>query len=186
MKKIIILMGVIIITTLSANAQKKHEHKSKAETSVVPVFDKPNADVQTQINNLLIVYYKMKDALVADKDADAMAAAKEFRKALEKVDMNKMTSAEHTFYMDLQTKLDYDAEHISGAPNIEHIREHFETLSVNMFALVKAFKANNGKEVFFDYCPMQKANWISGKAEIKNPYYGKKMMDCGTVKDSIK
>ncbi len=186
MKKLIIVMSVIIIATLNACAQTKHEHKSKGETKVAPVFDKTNADVKMQINNLLVVYYKMKDALVADKDADAMAGAKELRKALEKVDMNKMTSAEHTYYMDLQTKLDYDAEHISGAPNIEHIREHFETLSDNMFALVKAFKANNGNAVYFDYCPMAKASWITNAAEIKNPYFGKKMIDCGSVKDSIK
>jgi hypothetical protein len=35
--------------------------------------------------------------------------AKEFRKTLELVDMKKMTTDDHTFFMGLQEKLDYDA-----------------------------------------------------------------------------
>ncbi|MES1224985.1 MAG: DUF3347 domain-containing protein, partial [Bacteroidota bacterium] len=105
---------------------------------------------------------------------------------LELVDMSKMTSDEHAFFMPLQTKLDYHAEHIQGAPAIDHMREHFAPFSENMFAVVKAFKANNGVTVYYDYCPMQKASWISNEEAIKNPYYGKQMLTCGNVTETIK
>jgi Cu(I)/Ag(I) efflux system membrane fusion protein len=31
----------------------------------------------------------------------------------------------------------------------------------------------------------QGADWISREAEILNPYFGEKMLKCGTVKDTI-
>ena len=183
MKKSIIVMLAIVMATLSSRAQTKHSHSI---STTVKVFDNTNAEVKAQVNTLLIVYYKMKDALVADNEANAAAAAKEFRKALEQVDMKKMTTDEHTFFMGLQEKLDYDAEHISTAPNIDHMREHFASFSENVFTVVKAFKANNGNSVYLDYCPMQKASWISSEEVIKNPYYGKQMPECGSVKETLK
>ena len=40
--------------------------------------------------------------------------------------------------------------------------------------------------VYLQYCPMKKAYWMSAEQEIRNPYYGKSMLTCGTVKDSLK
>ncbi len=186
MKNSIIAMFVIMITTLYACAQTKHSKKDKQQTAVVPTFDGTNADVKTQIGNVLSTYYLMKDALVASDETAASKQAKAFRKTLEMVDISKMTSAEHNFFMPLQTKLDYDAEHIQGAPAIDHMREHFDSFSENMFAVAKAFKANNGTTMYFDYCPMQKASWISSEETIKNPYYGKQMLTCGKITETIK
>lgn len=186
MKNLIIAMCVILITTLNACAQTKHAHKDKQQTTVAPTFDNTNADVKTQIGNVLSAYYLIKDALVSSDETATSKQAKAFRKALESVDMTKMTSAEHEFYMPLQTKLDYDAEHIQGAPAIDHMREHFASFSINMFAVAKAFKANNGTAMYFDYCPMQKASWISSEEAIKNPYYGKQMLTCGKVTETVK
>jgi hypothetical protein len=33
---------------------------------------------------------------------------------------------------------------------------------------------------------MKKASWLSDSKEIKNPYYGEKMNDCGSVKATLK
>ncbi len=182
MKKIKFLIYILAFITINVNAQSKAKNK----TSETPVFDNTNEEVKMQVNNLLMDYYKIKDALVADNNVEALAAAKEFKKAIEKVDMNKMTTAEHSYYMSLQPKLVSDAEKLNNASDIKNSRAHFQTLSDNMFSIVKAFKANNGNAAYFDYCPMAKAGWISNSTGIKNPYYGKKMMECGSIKDSIK
>jgi hypothetical protein len=43
--------------------------------------------------------------------------------------------------------------------------------------------------VYYDYCPMAKndqgANWLSDVKEIKNPYFGAKMLSCGEVQEMI-
>jgi hypothetical protein len=32
------------------------------------------------------------------------------------------------------------------------------------------------------YCPMLKKEWIQTSAKIENPYYGKRMLECGEIK----
>jgi Cu(I)/Ag(I) efflux system membrane fusion protein len=57
-----------------------------------------------------------------------------------------------------------------------------------MYMLVKEAKLANAG-VYHQYCPMafndKGAYWLSNEAEIKNPYFGKKMLECGEVKDSL-
>lgn len=180
-------MLAFVIAAFSTQAQHDHHHESgKKEAIAIKTFENVNADVKTQLENLLADYFTLKNALVADKEEEASKSAKAFRKTLQRVDMTKMNSEQHSFFMDYMSKLDYDAEHIGGASNIEHMREHFASFSNNMYAIVKAFQANNGISVYYDYCPMQKTNWLSSEKAIKNPYYGKQMLTCGKVAETLK
>lgn len=185
MKYSSIIILVFVTATFSSCAQEKHEHKSE-QKSKTKAFSNTNVDVKNQVSNVLTAYYQIKDALVADNDAAASQAAKEFRKNLESIDMKKMSSEEHAYYMPLSEKLDYDAEHIAGSPNIEHMREHFTSFSENMYSLIKAFKPEN-ISVYQMHCPMydKGANWLSNEEKVKNPYFGKKMLTCGKVTETI-
>ena len=178
MKNIIIVLLALVSSTFSSCAQ------GKKESSVE--FTKTDSTVRLQLNNVLTIYYQIKDALVHDNEKVAAAKAKEFGTALDAVDMKKMAASEHSFFMPLQEKLAYDAGHISKAPNIDHMREHFAPFSNNVWALIKAFKANNGTVAYQQYCPMQKATWVSNEEGIKNPYYGKQMLSCGKVTETLK
>lgn len=40
--------------------------------------------------------------------------------------------------------------------------------------------------VYYQYCPMKKAYWLSMEKEIKNPYYGSSMLTCGKVIETKK
>jgi uncharacterized protein DUF3347 len=194
MKKLISTMLAIIIAAFTAQGQEQKEHKphdkvkKENEPAVIKTFDNVNDSLKANIGNLLADYYKIKDALVATNEEAASQSAKAFRKTLESIDVRKMDSEQNTFFISLKEKLDYDAEHIQGSPNIDHMREHFVTFSDNMWPVVKAFNANNGTVVYRDHCPMYNkgANWISSEAAIKNPYYGKQMLTCGKVTDTIK
>ena len=46
-----------------------------------------------------------------------------------------------------------------------------------------------GKIVYYQYCPMafnnKGAYWMSQDREIKNPYFGDKMLECGSLEDSL-
>lgn len=176
MKSLIIILAVFA-STLSSSAQGKNSASTE--------FSSTDSTVKQQISNVLSTYYQIKDALVSGNAKLASAKAKEFETALDAVDMKKMTPLEHTFYTPLQEKLAYDAQHIRTAPNIDHMREHFGPFSNNVWTLVKAFKANNGI-AYQQYCPMQKATWISKDEAIKNPYYGSQMLTCGKVTATLK
>jgi acetyl-CoA acetyltransferase len=108
-------------------------------------------------------------------------AIKGFDKSLLAADQKKVYDAQ-------EAGLKENAEHIANSTDkIEHQRKHFSSMSEGMYALVKAF--GGGKTLYHDHCPMAKdgqgAMWLSETKEIKNPYFGDKMMECGSVEEEI-
>jgi hypothetical protein len=146
---------------------------------------KIDATVQKQIGASLTSYYTLKDALVDSDAAKASVEADELAKTFDAVDATKMTAAQKTLWGKLEKLLRLDAKHIKDNKETEHQREHFAKLSNNMYALVFKFKANE-TEAYLQYCPMKKSSWLSNSKDVRNPYYGNKMLDCGSVKATLK
>jgi hypothetical protein len=139
------------------------------------------ADLSPILNN----YYQLKDALVAGDAAAAATAAGEMLKSIRGVDMKSMTSSDHMAFIALEDKLAFDARHISESKDINHQREHFMSLSANLFKLAKQVKLSS-QPIFEDYCPMRKAYWLSADSVIRNPYFGSAMPDCGKITATLK
>ena len=61
-------------------------------------------------------------------------------------------------------------------------------ISANLFDLTRTVRYAEEK-VYLLHCPMAfndtGADWLSNSTEIKNPYFGSKMLTCGSVKDSV-
>jgi hypothetical protein len=96
-----------------------------------------------------------------------------------------MTSEQHTLFMSLSEKLRTDAQRISETKEIKQQRGHFNELSNNFFAMIKGLNANQ-QPVYQQYCPMAKGYWLSDNSAVKNPYYGKSMLTCGKVTETLK
>lgn len=142
-------------------------------------------DISSAINNVLKNYLDIKNALVTDNNKAANDAAKKFTAALKDVPADQMDAKQKAEWAKYSEKLRFDGEHISESTAIAHQREHFGSLSGNMYAVLKAFPANDVL-LYKQYCPMVKKSWISESAAIKNPYYGKKMLTCGVTKETLK
>lgn len=135
-------------------------------------------------------YLQLKNALTKDNGKDAAIAGNSIVATLNKVDKTALATSQQKAYADLQDDLKENAEHIGANANkIAHQREHFVMLSKDIADLIKVF-GNSGQTLYKDFCPMANdgkgAIWISETKEIKNPYLGSKMPDCGTVKETIK
>lgn len=80
------------------------------------------------------------------------------------------------------------ASKIISASGIEAQRTEFSNLSNQFIALAKKSGVQSG-ELYVDYCPMalndKGAYWLSANKDIKNPYFGDKMLTCGEVKETI-
>ena len=80
------------------------------------------------------------------------------------------------------------AAKITSAADIDAQRAAYSTLSNELISLVKESGVGSGA-LYVDFCPMalndKGAYWLSANKEIRNPYFGEKMMTCGEVKDSI-
>ncbi|SEB18449.1 DUF3347 domain-containing protein [Pedobacter hartonius] len=133
---------------------------------------------------LLSSYYDIKNALVNSDATAAAGKAGDFLKVIGGVDEKSFTGANLTAFKTYQDKLIFDARHISESKDVEHQREHFATFSANFYKLAKAVKLS-GQPFYYDYCPMKKNYWLSASKDIKNPYYGKQMLTCGKVSETI-
>ncbi len=143
------------------------------------------AMVNTSINNFITAYLDVKNALAADDGIAAQGKAKILKAQVDAIQAKEMSPARQTIWKNYVDKLSFDSRHISESTSIDHQREHFASLSKNMYAIVKAFKVNN-MVIYWQYCPMKKASWLSEKQAIENPYYGKEMPDCGKTKETLK
>jgi hypothetical protein len=128
---------------------------------------------QTQLAQLLSLYYNIKDALVAGNSKLASAKSEEFIKFTNGIDYKIISEG------NINTLIK-DAGKISVVNEISKQRENFANLSRNMIAVAKAIKLTE-KPIYQVYCPMKKTYWLSSEKEIKNPYYGSSMLTCGQV-----
>ncbi|HEY4936494.1 MAG TPA: DUF3347 domain-containing protein [Puia sp.] len=78
----------------------------------------------------------------------------------------------------------HQTRHIAEVQKIDHQREHFASLSLNMYTLAKSVRLSS-QPVYQDYCPMKKAYWLSAEKEIRNPYYGNQMLSCGSITNTL-
>jgi len=143
------------------------------------------AGTTPSVNKVLAAYLEIKNALTDDDSKLANAKAATFTAALKEVNIDKLDAKQKTEWLKYSEKLRYDGEHISESTAIAHQREHFASLSKNLYAVVKALKANE-QPVYWEYCPMKKQSWLSESKTIKNPYFGKSMSECGTVTETLK
>src|SRR5216117_613394 len=74
------------------------------------------------------------------------------------------------------------AETLAKAKDLKAAREAFKPLSASLIKYLADNKA--GKGTYHEaYCPMVKASWLQKETQIKNPYMGKEMLTCGTLKN---
>ena len=118
-------------------------------------------------------YLHVKDALVASKSDEAKKGAAELHKALKEISATAASEA---------------ASKIATSSDLNEQRKAFSTLSNEMAKLVKGSKLSKGM-LYLEYCPMANENtgayWLSNEKQIKNPYFGDRMMTCGSVKEMI-
>ena len=126
----------------------------------------------------LRAYYGVKDALVTDDAAKAKSRAGELVKALGSVPVDSLSTADKKALTLAKTR----ALSMSQPGNVETQREQFAALSTGMIAVTRA---NKPAKVYVQYCPMKNASWLSDKKQVKNPYYGSRMLGCGSVKEEI-
>jgi hypothetical protein len=153
--------------------QNKQDNTIQSTNQLTAVFDS---------------YFTLKDALVKTDGNQASVKAKELKTAIDAVKMDKLGMDVHTVWMKLVNGLTEDAEHINETKDIAHQRDHFMSLSKNMYELMKVSKTSD--PVYYQFCPMANngkgANWLSREAGIKNPYYGAQMLTCGKTVETIK
>ena len=133
-------------------------------------------------------YFAVKDALVRTDGASASTSSKTLFTEINNVKMDKLSMDVHMAWMKVFENLKEDAEHIADIKDIGRQRDHFISLSKNIYEVMKISKQET--PTYYQFCPMANdgkgANWLSKENEIKNPYYGSQMLNCGNTVETIK
>jgi Cu(I)/Ag(I) efflux system membrane fusion protein len=148
-----------------------------------------SAKKSVSVKDIVNSYLQLKNDLVNDNPGDAADAGKAVEEAFKNFSIANLTADQKKVFDDVRNDAVEHAEHIAeNKGNIEHQREHFEMLSNDIYDLVKTFDA--GQVLYRDFCPMYNKNrgayWLSETREIQNPYFGKEMLTCGTIKEELK
>ncbi len=171
MSKKIILVMVMTLVNWGVFAQHDHgSHGDKKEMSkqMKPMFK------DKELGAAYDHYIHLKEALVGSQAGEVQKAANVLQQSLSSVENGKPAKAE--------------AAKIAATSSLDDQRKAFALLSNEMTTLVKASALTKG-EVYLEYCPMANGNtgayWLSNQKEIRNPYFGDKMLKCGSVKETI-
>lgn len=167
----------------SAETSAMENHSNHSEYSVTTQQQETN-----QLKTVFDNYFLLKDALVKTDGKTASAVSKDLLTSLNTVQMDQLPMDIHMVWMKVMKQLKEDAEHISDTQDIKHQRDHFMTLSKDMYELMKVSKSET--PIFYQFCPMANsgkgANWLSRDSAIKNPYYGSQMLSCGKTVETLK
>lgn len=162
-----------------------HASTDDAKIEAVSVtYKELNNQTSQFVKALLNDYLRIKTALVQGNEKAASKAAISLNDHLKSFDKSYFTTAQKKEFDAIEenlltTSADVATQYLDGQ------RKGFRTLSDNMYLLAKNFET--GQPLYKEYCPMFEggSTWLSTEKEIQNPYYGDKMMDCGTVKEVI-
>jgi len=144
--------------------------------------DKPHGQISpAALDSVYGSYLRIQKALARD---DAASAKKESEAFLKKpIELPKELS--HSVKA-LDLLQDYQA--MGSAEDLQSSREAFRGLSEHIVVLMsETYSGNDSAMVFF--CPMANgkkgARWVQDGRKTANPYYGKSMPNCGSMKMQV-
>ncbi|RQO74827.1 hypothetical protein DBR43_05450 [Pedobacter sp. KBW06] len=182
------LLSTLFLAACSNSSSTTSPSDSTQNTDTTASLTSSEKTKPAPADGIINGYLQLKNALVADDDKAAAEAGNAMMKAMAAFDKTTLSAEQAKIYGDIEGAVKEHAEHIGeNVGNIHHQREHFESLSQDIYDLAKA--VGTGQKLYFDHCPMYNgkkgANWLSETKEIKNPYLGKSMPDCGSLKEEL-
>lgn len=183
-------LSIVVLALLAACGSSDQEAGNQVVKDV-PLAQSKNSDTfNGSFSNLLNNYYHLKDALVLSNDTIAIRNANLLAASADSLKLSELRADSNIVEVANQyvQTVASESKNISGEKSIEGKRKSFQMISDAMYDLVRTVRYD--KEVLYhQFCPMAfndaGAYWLSSSSDIKNPYFGKKMLTCGEVKDSI-
>ena len=178
MKMLFPLTAIFLLTACGSNESDKvksevHDHAAMEE---MPAGQNNKATINNgDLNAVYEQYAKLTEAFIKGDVANAKLAANAIEAGGKELEGGQAIAS--------------SAATIVAADDIEAQRTAYLKMSNDLIGLVKKSGMKEG-ELYVEHCPMAFNNaggsWISSNKEIRNPYFGDKMMTCGEVTETIK
>ena len=185
LNNLIALIVLLLATIIFAGMSHSHSHSHRLNQ---PMKMKPKSAIQEltaktqahQLSSMMAVhvdsmysnYLSISNALAQDDFAKAKIGVMNIIKNANKLPDHKKKEVSHSKILGLIHSLRSSTE-------IEELRSHFEVFSKEFIQHMKPYEKSLSQEFKVFYCPMKKAIWVQASSQAKNPYYGRKMLQCG-------
>ncbi len=193
-------IALTLLSAMSCKDTKKSEEQMEMnhdDETMEMDHDMQNDEMRNMEGNqksskptaILTNYLELKNALVADDTEKAASIGKHLYKVLGEFEASAAAETQKQEVDEIIEDAREHAEHIAGnSGKIGHQREHFEIISKDVEDLITI--TGTDRVLYKTFCPMYNegkgALWLSETKEIKNPYFGSKMLTCGEVQEEIK
>jgi Cu(I)/Ag(I) efflux system membrane fusion protein len=162
-----------------SETKEKKSPASPAPSQKPPV----SQDVTPILNSMLGAYDRIRDSLAKDRLEGVAGQAVALRGFIRQLISSSPELIKEEGYRNALTKLRRTAESFD-ARNLEDARAQFGFFSADLIAFLKLNPALMDHPLYTVTCPMWKespAQWLQTTPQVKNPYLGTKMPDCGQV-----
>ena len=178
------IVAILLLAVTYVNAQGGHNHNTMKMANKQMDHSKMTIKNDAKAEAILSDYFNLKDALVNDDAKEAAQAGSKLIVSLKSFDRETYKAMQQMELIEIIADATEHAEHIVKSP-IDHQREHFKTLSKDLTDLIAITGTAN--TLYEQFCPMYDKGvvWLSTTKKVKNPYYGSKMLKCGSVKKQI-
>ena len=175
------LLLVVSFTNAQEKEKMNHDHSKMKMNHEDMKMDKMQG---AKAEVVLADYFMLKDALVGDDAKKGAQAGAKLITSLKAFDMTVYNKEEQKELTDIIEDATEHAEHIAKS-ELKHQREHFKVLSKDITDMVAITGTEN--TLYQQFCPMydKGSAWLSTSKEVRNPYYGSKMLKCGKVQKEI-
>jgi hypothetical protein len=191
MKNRVFLFSFVLFLIACKNKEEKQEGgaENKITAAAGSTYSKEFND---GVVNVLNAYYNLKDAFVASDTMKINAAGTALKGLLDGLKLDELKQKDSVAFESISGRPGDVASEITGMlgeRDLEKKRESFEMISNAFYDMVRSIRPQ-GVAVYYQYCPMafndKGAYWLSNADSIRNPYFGKKMLTCGEVKETLK
>ena len=182
---------VLLLYTAGCSARHSRERNIPSE---IPQ-SRFGPEVTTQLITTLKSYYALKDALVQTRFAQTRQAALAMQKGLADLETTSagdtISGRKAVINKNMLAGMETALQKITVATDedCEYQRVYFKIVSDALYRLLKASGLRNVC-IYRDYCPNafneEGAFWLSPYPKINNPYFGRRMHDCGQIADTIR
>lgn len=168
--------GHEVATIAPSSGMKPEEHIDPSQVpdrwrvALTPVYQK---------------YLMVVDALASDRLGAALAAARDLQQLLQRLPVSDVSADIRDAWGRVQDELYPAVVEMLDARTLQNAREPLRVVSRAMIHAVQMFGHALDKPLYQMHCPMVGANgadWLQASREIRNPYFGARMLRCGEIR----
>jgi membrane fusion protein, copper/silver efflux system len=173
------IQGALKTWDVESETKQQNSPATPAQSQKTPL----GQNAVPAFQSVLAAYDRIHESLVKDQIDGVAAQAVSLRTSIRQLISSTPELIKEEGYRNTLAKLRRSAESFD-ARNLEDARAQFGFFSADLIAFLKVYPALADHPIYTINCPMWKespAQWVQTTAQVKNPFLGKQMLDCGQV-----